>query len=370
MSQFPPTPYTPADDWTSHVEWRKFSFTNAFEQGWATFKANYRLALVAFLAPGAILIVVSIIMQFVQAGLLGLSGANMGAAPAPGQTTNVAGMLVASLVSMVISLAVAVLVQWPCYASLAYGTVATFRSEPASAKNLIRGFFRYPRAILVMLWITLIMLAVVMPLALIMGCAGAFAAQGGGGGIGAGVGFIIFMVFLMIILLYIMIRVYPGVILAMDENVRDLSTIGCIKTSWSLTQASSWEFFALAVVIYIMNIAGALLLLLPLIFFTGPLTMAIIGAMYHQLGFDGGLFKPKTVCRNCGYALSPGMAVCPECGHNTPSAAAAGGPFNVPPNTPSNTPYTPPQNPFERKPLPPEDPFAPRDPQDPYAPRQ
>lgn len=367
MSQFPPTPHTPEDDWTAHVEWRKFSFTNAFEQGWATFKANYRLALFAFLAPGAILLVVSIIMQFVQAGLLGLSGANMGAAPAPGQTTNVAGILVASLAYMVISIAVAVLIQWPCYASLAYGTVATFRGEPASAKNLLRGFFRYPRALLVMLWITLIAIVIALPFAFIIGCAGALAGIGGRGG---GVGFIIFMVLLMIALLYVMIRVYPGVILAMDENVQGLSTIDCIKTSWSLTQASSWEFFALAIVIYIMNIAGALLLLLPLIFFTGPLATAIIGAAYHQFGFDGGLFKPKTVCRNCGYAISPGMAVCPECGHNTPSAAAAGGPFNGPFNVPPATSCTPPQDPFQREPLPPEDPFAPRDPQDPYAPRQ
>ncbi len=351
MSQYPPAPGQPADEWMKHVEWRPFSFANAFEQGWYAFKANYVLALVGTLAAGGIAFAAGMVGQVISAGVsggLGAAGGGMGSSGRAGGPP-VALALGGALFSMVLSLTLAVLVQWPSYASLGYVGVAVVRSEPVTGRNILRGFHKYPRAIMAMLWIFLLLLAMCVPIGLIMGCAGVglgMSKAGVGGGL-----LLVLLIFMLIIpVMYVLLRIYPGVTLAMDDHVHGLSTLDCIKTSWEITKASSWEYFALMVVVYLMNIVGVFLLCFPAIFFTGPLAIAIIGAAYHQLAFDAGMFKSRHVCRNCGYPLQPGMGVCPECGHNT-SAATNINPTGTPPIGPG---MLPPQDPFSR------DPFGPR----------
>lgn len=353
MSQFPPNPPEQSSDWMSRVEWRHFSFANAFDQGWTVFKANYAFALVGSLAGGGVAFAAGMVGQMFSGILQAMIGATGGRGGGP----PVALGLIVALVTIVLSLSIAVFVQWPAYASLAYAAVGVIRGEPITGRNVLRGFHKYTRAILAMLWIFLLSIAMVIPLAILMGCVG-FGLASSKAGAAGGVVVILLVLVLIIPVMYVLIRVYPGVALAMDDHVHGLSPLECIKTSWEITKASSIEYFALIFVLYLMNMVGFLLLCLPAIFFTGPLALAIMGAAYHQLAFDAGMFKSRFVCRGCGYPLQPGMGVCPECGHNTPGAASA---------NPSGTPPIGPGT------LPPQDPFGPRDPnqpRDPFGPRQ
>ena len=365
MSQFPPQAGLPAsDDWMNRVERLPFSFANAFSQGWATFKANYGVALVSILAAAGVLIGASILTQVFQFLIIMVIGLFAGNSQGGGGIA----MVIAMILSFVMSIAMLVCLQWPTHTSLAYSAVAVARGEPATARNILRGFHKYARSLSIMLAITILAMAIIIPVVTVLICSGAALGQaasaaGGRGGNAAGAVLIAYPLMMIMLILgfsYLTSRLGLAVALAMDDHVREMGTIECLKLSWEMTKPKSVELFGLYVVLYFMNAFGLMALCLPAIFFTGPLTLAIVGAAYHQLAFGSGLFRSPFICSKCGYPVQPGMPVCPECGASTTYAQPA-----AYPTPPTAFPAGPSQNPF-----PPQDPFAPRDPQDPYGPRQ
>lgn len=365
MSQFPPQVGLPAsDDWMNRIERLPFSFANAFSQGWDTFKANYGVALVSILAFVGVYIgalILTQVFQFVIFMVIGLLAGNS-------QSAGGILVVIAMILSFVMSIATLVCLQWPTHTSLAYSAVAIARGEPATARNILRGFHKYARSLSIMLAITILAMAIILPVTAVFICSGAALGQaasaaGGRGGNVAGavlIAYPIMMIMLVLGFAYLTSRLGLAIALAMDDYVREMGTIECLKKSWEMTKPKSVELFGLFVVLYLMNVLGFLFLCLPAIFFTGPLTLAIVGAGYHQLANDSGLFRSPFICSKCGYPVQPGMPVCPECGASTTYTQPA-----AYPTPPTAFPTGPSQNPF-----PPQDPFAPRDPQDPYGPRQ
>lgn len=217
------------------------------------------------------------------------------------------------------SLLTMVLLQWPIYASMLYAAISATRRERITTRTVLRGYHRLGRAVLAFLLIFLSVLVMMVPLILLITIP--MAINSGGPPIGT-------LPLVMLVILYsgligfVVWRLVMGAMLAMDEEVRSLTVIECFKHGWSMTRPFAWPFFGLMLSLYAMNLLGIIVLCLPMVFFTAPLTLCVLGAAYHQLTFSEGLFKSPFVCHACGYPIDHGMTTCPECGSPTAAPAA------------------------------------------------
>lgn len=307
-----PLPHPPAtDDWKARIQWRRFTFKDAFAQGWQTFKAAYWFALVATIVGFGALFLGNVINQLVQSVAISIASGRgrAGGALVPFMAITT---ISASLLTMVF-------LQWPIYASMLYAAVSTARRERISTRTILRGYHRLGRAVFAFFLIVIAVIIMMVPLILLIAIP-IMANKGGGPPFG------VFAIGILTILYFaamgfVLWRLVMGAMLAMDEEVRSLTVIECFKHGWSMTRPFAWPFFGLMLSLYAMNILGAFVLCFPLFFFTAPLTLCVLGAAYHQLTFSEGLFKSPFVCHACGYPVDPGMVTCPECG--APTAAPA-----------------------------------------------
>lgn len=307
-----PLPHPPAtDDWKARIQWRRFTFSGAFAQGWQTFKAAYWFALVATIVGFGALFLGNVLNQLVQSVAVSIAS---GRGRAGGAIIPI--MAITTISASIITM---VFVQWPIYASMLYAAVSTARRERISTRTILRGYHRLGRAVLAFFLIIISLLIMMVPLILLFAIP--IAMNPGGPPIGV-LPMLILVVFYSAVIGFVIWRLVMGAMLAMDEEVRSLTVIECFKHGWSMTRPFAWPFFGLMLSLYAMNILGVIVLCLPLFFFTAPLTLCVLGAAYHQLTFSEGLFKSPFICHACGYPVDPGMVTCPECGAPTAAPAA------------------------------------------------
>lgn len=342
------------------LPWVPLTFSNAWSQGIEVLKAQYGMLLAS---TG-----IAIGVQFAQTML--------------GQILGLVGGLidpsVVIVVSVLFSLIMTILVTWPIQVCTQYVSIAARRGEQISMRLLFRGYYRLGNAILTPFLTTMIVAACAIPCVLIIVpmvimvqsnqiapeisvpiCI--LAALINGVGIG-----------------YVASRLALASAMCVDARLGDLTATQSIKMSWEWTRNRGWLIMGVLITAGLAMAATVMILCVGYILLGIPLAMAIFGAMYHQLGFEQGVFPTRQVCPVCNYDLSGVNAItCPECGSNVAGYTTAnthahdGVPptsFNSPPSGPSHQgpagstppPEPPPQDPFGQ------DPDAPRNPQDPF----
>ncbi len=320
-----PAPSLPPEDWTARIVWRRFTFKGAFQQGWETFKSAYGFALVACITVFGLLFLGNMITQGIQSAFMA-SAVSLAKGGTPSRTA----IGLASIASLLVSLVAIVFLQWPMYASFAYSAIASTRRERITTRTVLRGYVRLGRAIFALLLIFVASLVLMLPLGAIIALPAIL--QPGSSPM-SWVAILLLVAIYSVGVGFVIWRLFMGVMLAMDEEVRQLTTIECLKCGWSMTRPFAWPFFGLMVCLYVMNVVAMFLFCLPMLFFTAPLSLCVLGAAYHQLAFGEGLFKSPFVCNACGYPIEPGMGTCPECGQPTsaPQTWTSETPPTIPP---------------------------------------
>jgi len=94
-------------------------------------------------------------------------------------------------------------------------------------------------------------------------------------------GFIVFVGFLLLIIpgIFFALRLQYTCYLVIDKN---LGPIEAIKTSWKITRGNAWNLFFFGILLGLINILGALCLLVGL-FITVPLSMLATAFVYRKL---------------------------------------------------------------------------------------
>lgn len=351
-----------------HMPWLPFTFSNAWSQGIEVFKAQY----VLLLAAGGIAMGVQMVQSVV------------------GQVFSLLGQIVdptaGMIASVLFSLIMTVLVTWPMQVSTQYVGVAARRGEQISMPLLFRGFYRMGTAILTMFLTSLVALACAIPCILIIA---PMVIMLRSGQVSTEVGVIVIILAAMIngvAIGYVMARLYLAAGMCVDSRLGDLTATQSLKMSWEWTRERGWLVFGVMLTVGLVAASSVLLMCVGYFLVGVPLMLAVYGAMYHQLGFDRGVFPTRQVCPVCDYDLSGVNAVtCPECGANVAgyTTANAYAHYGVPP---TGVPHPGSPQPGMNQPdasrpgsMPPRDPFGPRDPldprdpsrlRDPYGPRQ
>lgn len=345
------------------LPWLPLTFSNAWSQGFEVFKAQYGLLLAgAGVAFG---------VQMAQTMI--------------GQVFSIAGSMIdptaGAIVSVLFSLIITVFVTWPMSVSTQYVGVAARRGEQISMRLLFRGFYRLGTAGLTMFLTSLIAFVCAIPCILVIVPMIVMASKGQASwelaiAVSAPVA-----VINGVAIGYVMSRLYVAPAMCVDSRLGNMSAIESLKTSWEWTRTRGWLVFMLMVTVGLAAAASWLLLCIGYFLLGTPLMLAVFGVVYHQLGFEAGVFPLSKVCPVCNYDLTGVNAItCPECGSNVAGYTSANeyahqgapptswspqrnhGSSPTPPSTPPNTPPNSPQDPFGK------DPYGPRDPNDPFGP--
>jgi hypothetical protein len=275
-----------------------FSFSNAFELGWMTFKARYGLLLAAAAISTGAGLAHFVIVRIAR----GIGGDALGS---------------------VVSFCAGVLLSGPLAVGLYWTGVAAVRGRLADVEALFAGFRRYWTCVVVYLLLALIAFGVMLPvLCVIWGGVALGAGFGRGSGVGvAGVLALLLIIPCALVEVLVAVRLSMSVLLIVDERAGLPGAVDALKLSWQLTRPVQWPAIGLVVVVSLINAVGTAFLFLPMVFFTLPLSVAVFGAAYQQILAQSGLLREIGKCHVCGYDLSGfGGRVCPECG-----AALGGG---------------------------------------------
>lgn len=356
-SQVPPPATAPRiiPNAVHQMPWIGFTFSNAWSQGIEVLKAQYGMLLAA--------VGITFGVQMVQSVV--------------GQVVTLMGQLIDPTVGVVLnllfSLLLTVLVSWPLQVSTQYVAVAARRGEQISMQTLFRGFYRFGTSVLTMFLASLIYIACAIPSVFIIGAMFLLNRQGQiGDELAIGVGVVVALIN-GVAIMYMMARLSLAQAMCVDSRLGSLSAVDSIKMSWEWTRECAWVVFGVMLTAGIAMIASVLLLCVGYLLVGMPLVLAIYGAMYHQIGFDRGVFPMRNICPVCNYDLSGvNVTTCPECGSNVvgyTNARTYASP-GVPPMTPAGPDVLPPPDPFGPRGSDGIDPYAPRPSEDdPYRPR-
>lgn len=265
--------------------------------------------------------------------------------------------------------------------STQYVGIAARRGEQISMRLLFRGFYRLGTAALTMFLTSLIMFVCALPCMLVIV---PMIILSSNGQVAPEVALIVSIPVGLIngvAIGYVIARLYFAPGMCVDSRLGDLTATESLKKSWEWTEDRGWLILGVIITISLVLAGSVLLLCVGYILLGTPLMLAVYGVMYHQLGFERGVFPITQVCPVCNYDLTGVNAItCPECGSNVAGYTSANeyahqgvpptswspqgnqGSSPIPPSTPPNTPPHSPQDPFGK------DPYGPREPNDPFGP--
>lgn len=163
-----------------------------------------------------------------------------------------------------------ILLGGPLYGGLSYFSIQVVRGKPRF-DNFFAGFRRFGTMLGIYLLQALIMTPALVPLML-----GAYYAETDG----TGIGLILLGFALTLALSLVMVRFWFAFGLAVVE---DLGAIDAMRRSWDGTRGNWLPLIGLSILMGLILIVLTLLLILPLYFVGGPLSIGVAGIAYERL---------------------------------------------------------------------------------------
>ncbi|GJM19939.1 MAG: hypothetical protein DHS20C14_21520 [Phycisphaeraceae bacterium] len=282
----------------------RYSFVNAFNAGWDAFKEHYAILLGALVSYIAIVIVAGIFASLLDSGLAAVatSAHPVLAFLTPFQWT--ANFLVVT----------------PLEAGLVWLAVRAVRREPPEIGDLFNGFSSYGRVLVAAGVPALIGFVATLPGTVLFWITFGQTVSFSNANVLASM--FAYLVGLLIAL-YFSVRLMPAQVLVLDDRAPMLSGMESLRVSWRMTEGKVLPLIGLGITLYVIGIASAMLLCLPLIFFGGPLIAVVMAGAYSLLAHERGVapIGDYTTCPFCGYDTSATDAnICPECGNIIPGS--------------------------------------------------
>lgn len=268
-----------------------FTIGTIFSHGWEAFKGNY----LRLLGGGLLYYVIIFAASFIESAI----------------------QQVDPILGGFATLASALFISIPLGVGVIYFPMRIVRGNSEGITDLFAPYRKLFPIIGVSILVGLAVMVVVIPLIAVVMIAVLTAGTQQTGGFGVAL-IVLVAIPCFLAALFVGARLSYSAIILLDDQGPQTGVIDSIKTSWRITSGIGvWgRIIVVGLLIGLLMIVGALLLVLPAIFFSLPLGLAVAGATYVLIAANfGGWFTRADVCPQCGYSIQ-GLAstTCPECG--------------------------------------------------------